>query len=515
MDVRIDQATIRGSFDAGSGVHAFRGIPYAEPPVGARRWQRARPIEMRGQIDARQFGPVPAQPFQPLQRRISQALFFSPFAPQSEDCLHLNVWTPTLDDKADLPVMMWIPGGGFRGGSSASPLYDGAALAAKGVVLVSINYRVSRFGFLAHPWLSDESEERTSGNYGLSDQIAALIWIRRHIASFGGDAGNVTIFGQSAGSQSVVYLMCAPAAKGLFHRAIAQSGTPFSADGPAGLLGRCNLTLAEAEAEGVAVADRLGARTLDDLRAMSTDAICAACPPDSFTSSRPIVDGALIPSRVETCFSTGAFHDVPLMCGTTEAEGTIFDCQWSSERHRAFVAAHLPAQADAYAALYPFGTDDASRVGATAAYRDRMYDWPTLALAKAHARKATTPCHLYRFAIEPPCTPDDESDGTVRLGAFHGAELAFVFGTFHPSDWSWRDEHRSMSDLVQTSWVTFARTGRPVAGDGADWPRFELDAPQQTYIDESGLRVMSAGNPARAFWQAVAASAGGSTHDTA
>jgi para-nitrobenzyl esterase len=505
MNVSISYATLQGVLDKRSGIHSFRGIPYAEPPVGVRRWMPPQPIERpRGIVDATRHRPVPAQPYQPHQRLIAQKLFFTPREPQSEDCLYLNVWTPTLDRNARLPVMMWIPGGGFRGGSSASPLYDGAALASQGIVLVSINYRVSRLGFLAHPWLTAASPDGSSGNYGLLDQIAALEWIRDHIAAFGGDSANVTIFGQSAGSQSVTYLMSSPKAKGLFHRAINQSGSPFASTREPGLVGRHAQTLDEAEAEGAAVAARLRVSNLDELREVSTETLLNACPPNSFTSSRPIVDGFVIPYAAAECFERGAFNDVPLLCGTTEREGSIFDCQWDIDQHRAFCSNYLGANEQAYFALYPIADETTSRLSSTLDYGDRMYSWPTYALARAHARGSRNACFLYSFGIAPPVLPDDQADCCVGLGAFHGAELFFVFGNFYPTTWGWTPAHLSTSARLSSIWAQFARTGSPNAESHPTWPAYKPGSELLMRITDAGFDVCSASSPRLDFWDHLA-----------
>jgi para-nitrobenzyl esterase len=505
MSVSIGYATLRGALDKRTGIHSFRGIPYAEPPVGARRWMPPQPIERsRGIVDAMRHRAIPAQPFQAHQRLIAQKLFFTPREPQSEDCLHLNVWTSTLDRNARLPVMMWVPGGGFRGGSSASPLYDGAALASQGIVLVSINYRVSRFGFLAHPWLTAASPDGSSGNYGLLDQIAALEWIRDHIAAFGGDPANVTIFGQSAGSQSVAYLMSAPKAKGLFHRAITQSGSPIASSRHPGLVGRHAQTLAEAEAEGESVVARLRVSNLHELREVSTETLLNACPPNSFTSSRPIIDGFVIPYPAAECFARGMFNDVPLLCGTTEREGSIFDCQWDIDQHRAFCDTNLGVDQRAYFALYPITDGAASRLSSTLAYGDRMYAWPTHALARAHARGSRNACFLYSFGIAPPVSPDDQVDCRVGLGAFHGAELFFVFGNFYPTKWGWTPAHLSASARMSNIWTQFARTGSPNTNSHPNWPAYNPESDSLMRITDAGFDVCSASSPRLEFWNNLA-----------
>src|SRR5215475_3709928 len=224
--IQISAGLISGT--VAGAVQAYKGIPYARPPVGDLRWRPPQPVvPWSGTLVADEFSPICVQPDPLGGHSIFTRLFFTPIEPRSEDCLYLNVWT-TAQAGDKRPVMVWIPGGGFVGGSSAGRIYEGAELAKKGVVLVSINYRVWKFGFLAMPELSKESDHHVSGNYGLLDQIAALQWVKQNIAAFGGDPGNVTIFGQSAGSASVNFLMASPLAKGLFHRAIGESGGAFA-----------------------------------------------------------------------------------------------------------------------------------------------------------------------------------------------------------------------------------------------------------------------------------------------
>src|SRR5215471_9742401 len=266
---RADPIQISGGLISGTvvgGAQAYKGIPYARPPVGDLRWRPPQPVvPWSGTLIADEFSPICVQPDPLGGHSIFTRLFFTPIEPRSEDCLYLNVWTTArAGDKR--PVMVWIPGGGFVGGSSAGKIYDGTELAKKGVVLVSINYRVWKFGFLAMPELSKESEHHVSGNYGLLDQIAALQWVKQNIAAFGGDPDNVTIFGQSAGSSSATFLMASPLAKGLYHRAIGESGGAFAAPVAGSPLGRTLQTLADAEAVGSKLMAALKAGSLAEMR---------------------------------------------------------------------------------------------------------------------------------------------------------------------------------------------------------------------------------------------------------
>ena len=306
-----------------SGVRVYKGIPYAAPPIGRLRWRPPEPAAAwTGVRPTREFGA------HSVQGVVWDDIDLSGAA-TSEDCLHLNVWTPAApSDGARLPVMVWIHGGGFVVGSGAEPRYDGARLAARGIVVVTVNHRLNALGFLAHPELTAESEHHSSGAYGFLDLVAALQWVQRNVAAFGGDPDKVTIAGESAGSQATSALMASPLAKGLFARVIGESGAMFASPS------RALATLEEAEAAGLGFMRRLGARSLAEMRALPADAILAAAPGLGF---RPIIDGWFLPRSPAEIFAAGEHSDVPLMAGWNKDEGFNFTLHQGDDAKRPYV----------------------------------------------------------------------------------------------------------------------------------------------------------------------------------
>ncbi len=433
-----------------NGIRIFLGIPYAAPPVGSLRWQP--PLEPTIWKDVRistSFGHACPQPVR------------QEGGDYSEDCLYLNVWTPQIKSGEKLPVMVWIHGGGFNFGSSAMPEYDGKNMAGKGVVVVSLNYRLGPLGFLAHPDLSKESRTGTSGNYGLLDQIAALKWVRENISSFGGDREKVTIFGQSAGSRSVSLLMISPLSKGLFHRAIAQSGGPII--GSEYLSPNFNGDQDNALRMGGLLAERLGCDGKTDIpacmRAKTADAVikAAACRTDIFDDGgiffAPVLDGEVLPRNPRAAFLAGKQHGVPLISGSTLNEGAVYLSAYKNlpeAKYEAFLKTHFGK--DYKQALELFPTD---KSGTTAAL-DRLI---TVA-ANAHPARfiaganEKSKAYLFQFTRRP---------GTAKgrqLGVFHGADLAYVFGNMKAEEGYVRDDF-SLSEAMMAYWVNFARTGDP------------------------------------------------------
>ena len=334
--IAVDGGAVTGNWAANAHVRAYLGIPFAAPPVGDLRWKPPQAVApWQGVRAATSFGP------QCLQPNGSPKSVYFEYAggdlPMSEDCLTLNVWTPAGPAK-DLPVMVWLYGGGFQVGAAARPVFNGTRLAERGVVVVTINYRVGILGFLAHPELSAESTQHASGNYGLLDQVAALHWVKRNIAAFGGNPGNVTIFGQSAGATSVVHLMASPLARGLFHRAVAESTA---------LPARMN-SLTDAEALGKAFAQKLGAASITELRGKSGREIL-----DARTAAGPIVDGWFLPADTYTLFREGKEAPVPFLTGWNRNEGATFPHAASLAAHKKSVEDKFGKDADRALKLYP------------------------------------------------------------------------------------------------------------------------------------------------------------------
>ena len=472
--VETAAGTVEGERVAGDdGVLVFRGIPYAEPPVGNNRWRA--PVAKTSWEDTRSattFGPACWQRLTP-----ESSIYTRGDLGRDEDCLYLNVWTAAADATEARPVMVWFHGGGHTGGWGSAKIFDGTALANKGVVLVTINYRLGPFGFLAHPALTAESPHAASGNYGLLDKVAALEWVRDNIAALGGDPGNVTIFGQSAGSWSVCYLMASPLAAGLFHKAIGHSGGCFRGGRP---------DLAAAHEAGVAAAAEVGvegdgAEALTALRALGAEAVL-----DSGLGSGAIVDGWFMPRPAPAIFEAGEHNDVPVIVGALANEGTTLYAGMP-ERTEAELGVMLREQygdhADALLAAYEPDVQTSTKWGAQAIQADRSFVWEMRTWARA-VESSGNDAYLYFFSQAPPVfriyVPEraaiDMPDGPDGYGAYHSGDLAYAFGNTGLVGINWTEWDHELSRAMTQYWVNFARTGDPNSDRLATWPRYEAEA---------------------------------------
>jgi len=507
---RADPIQISGGLISGTvvgGVQAYKGIPYAKPPVGDLRWRPPQPVvPWSGTLIADEFSPICVQPDPLGGHSIFTRLFFTPIEPRSEDCLYLNVWT-TAQAGDKRPVMVWIPGGGFVGGSSAGKVYDGAELAKKGVVLVSINYRVWKFGFLAMPELSKESEHHVSGNYGLLDQIAALQWVKQNVAAFGGDPDNVTIFGQSAGSSSATFLMASPLAKGLFHRAIGESGGAFAAPVAGSPLGRTLQTLPDAEAVGSKLMAALKVASLAEMREKTPWEILAIPSANRFESSVPINDGYVMPGTTDQIFVSHRQNDVPLLLGSNSDEGSNFPTMKTLVSFREDARQTLGPFADEFLRVYQANDDTQAAQASALALRDMRISWPNLQWAKAQARTGQSKVFFYYFRHAPPAPPKEHYVENLGkdLGSYHGAELAYVFGNFVPREWAWTEMDRDFARLISRYWVNFAATGDPNGPGLPEWPVFDPKTDSVLYFDKTVERGPIPNQKYYAFWDAFAA----------
>ncbi|HLY91621.1 MAG TPA: carboxylesterase/lipase family protein [Candidatus Angelobacter sp.] len=483
--VRVKQGLLSGTAGASPEVRVYRGIPYAAPPVGDLRWKAPQPpASWQGVRQATAFPKACWQTPYPSAAAIYQAKLPA----MSEDCLYLNVFTPTKSPNDRLPVMVWIHGGGFTRGYSGSEAYNGENLARKGAVIVTINYRLGVFGFFAHPALSAESGHHASGNYALLDQIAALEWVKKNIAAFGGDPARVTIFGESAGSWSVNALMASPLAKGLFHRAIGESGGSFSP----------MKTLAEAEKEGEKFATALltaGAASkaesasgadkdiLRALREKSAEEVLKAAESDIV---RATVDGWVVPQEIATVFAQGKQNHVPLIVGYNADEGTTLAPQAVNLKAAFFAAGvyqRYGAQADQMLKIYPAASDEQAVKSFYSAYRDQAFGWEMRTWARAATKTGHQPAYLYYFSHRPP-GPQSE-----RLRAFHAAEIPYVFGTFF-WPFPWEDGDHKLSDAVTSYWVNFAATGNPNGNGLPKWPAYNAaDDQSLEFGDQIAVRA--------------------------
>jgi para-nitrobenzyl esterase len=453
--VHLDSGLVSGISGSNAGVRVFRGIPYAAPPVGKLRWSEPQPAaHWDGIRKADEFGAMCMQPAfrgpNPTATPVKM----------SEDCLFLNVWTAATSARERLPVMVWIHPGGYQTGSGSTPGYDGEALAKKGVVLVTVNYRLGVFGFFSHPELTKESEHHASGNYGLMDQVAALQWVQKNITGFGGDPRRVTVFGDSAGSSSISNLMGSPRAMGLFQRAIGESGAWM------GISLTHTRALVEAEQTGLRMAEELQAQGLEDLRAKSAEDLLKGG-----RAGGPVIDGWLLPEDVGTIFAQGKQNDVPLLCGSNKDEGTFFLQPTTAEKYIERSRARFGDQADAFLKLYPAGSDEEANTSQLAAFRDElafvMRIW-----VRAQKKTGYSKAFLYYFTHEPPPPVGSSSRSGLGSGATHGAEAQYVFQNLLAPR-AWTDVDHEVSDMLSSYWVNFAMKGDPNGKGLARWPAFD------------------------------------------
>ena len=446
-------------------LHVFRGIPFAAAPVGDLRWKP--PVAQASWSGIRQ-----AKSFAPACYQSPNELMNVPDQPVSEDCLYLNVWAPASQPAEGLPVLVWIHGGGFSFGSTAMPLFDGAALAAKGVIFVSAAYRLGPLGFLAHPQLSKESEHGVSGNYGLLDQIAALEWVQQNIRAFGGDPARVTIMGESAGGMSVSALVQSPLAKGLFHGAIAQSGA-FVTD--VGMVRK----LADAEQSGAQFAGDLGAASIAELRALPAETLwdrSGIGMPFNRRESWPVADDYVLPGNAAQRYKNREINITPVLIGNNDREGDLFPHVTTLDQYQRSTAQNFGPLAPTVLQAYP-ATDDASAAYAAASLLgDSLFGVQTWTWARLQETYSDAPVYYYHFAHYPP-----RYDGDVP-GPVHGAELPYVFGTPGARPYQWTHDDKAMSELLMTYWTNFVKRGNP-NGDGLpQWPEFSSDKPSVMYF---------------------------------
>jgi para-nitrobenzyl esterase len=465
------KAGIVEGFRADSGVRVFRGIPYAAPPVGDLRWRPPEPVApWKGVRPATEFGARCAQ------NRVFDDMVFRD--ENSEDCLYLNVWTPARSTDEALPVMVWIYGGGFQGGSASEPRQDGERLVRKGVVVVSMNYRLGLFGFLAHPELTKESEHGASGNYGLMDQTAALRWVQANVARFGGDPGNVTIFGESAGSFSVSAQMATPLARGLVHKAIGESGAFFRMGDQSPL---ATLSLAASETAGAEWAASIGKDSLVELRAASTGDLLEAVA-ESKKWFAPNVDGHFFPKDALEIYAAGEQAHVPLLAGWNRDEvraGVVLGPEKvTAEGFVARTKEQFGEAADALLKVYPAGSDAEALESASALAGDLFIGYSTWKWIEMHRDPGEAPVYRYSFDRKIPVAPGTKVGGKPAtaedIGARHAGEIEYVFGALDSlADVPWEESDRDLSDLMMAYWSNFARTGNPNAPGLPDWPLYE------------------------------------------
>jgi para-nitrobenzyl esterase len=461
--VRIESGKISGTCNSMTGIRSFKGIPYAKPPVGNLRWQAPQPPEpWNGILDCRNYA-ASAMQSKPEPFSMWTSEFIAPAHPISEDCLYLNIWTGANSAREKRPVIIFIHGGGFSAGSGSVPVYDGEEMAKKGVVFVAINYRLGIFGFLAHPELTAESEHHASGNYGLLDQIESLKWIHKNIAAFGGDPNNITLAGQSAGAVSVNYLIASPLSKGLFQRAIAESGGAIL---PSILFPR-PLSLHEAEDTGLNLAGSLNAPTLSDLRKVSSKKLLKI----KFLA-RPIIDGYVVTADVSTVFINGRQNDVPILIGWNANEGNFIGQLLNAKSFILYSKKTYGTSADTFLSYFPATNDsvaEKSQLGYSAllTFGVQMYDW-----MKLQTNTGKSEVYLYYFMRKVPF-----GKGQQNYGAFHSSELPYAYHTLRMSKTRpWNEVDLKLEQVMSDYWVNFANNGNP---NGDNLPRWSPCLPNE------------------------------------
>jgi para-nitrobenzyl esterase len=469
--VRVDAGLLEGT-QSESGIRVFKGIPFAAPPVGDLRWQAPHPVTpWKGVRKATEFG-----------ARCMQGPIFADMVfrdgPPSEDCLYLNVWTPAKASRERLPVMVWIYGGGFQAGSTSEPRQDGENLAKKGVIVVSMNYRLGVFGFLAHPELTKESGHNASGNYGLMDQAAALQWVQKNIAAFGGDPGKVTIFGESAGSLSVNALMASPMARGLFQRAIGESGAFFSVSTQP----QRENGLAQSEKAGSEFASSLGATSLADLRGKSAEEILKAALKTGGFRFWPNIDGYFLPADVPSIYAQGKQSHVPLLAGWNAGEArasvTLAKQKPTVKTFSDQMRSRFKDAADVALKVYPATSDEEALESAASFAGDSFIGYGTWKWIDMHGKTGNAPVYRYSFDKAPPIPPGTKINGmpaTARdIGARHAGEIEYVFGALKSSpNVPWEPGDWKLSEAMMSYWTNFAKTGNPNGRGLPQWPRYD------------------------------------------
>lgn len=474
QSVTTEGGSLQGAVE--DGLRVYRGIPYAAPPVGDLRWKAPQPAaKWEGVKKADEFGRACMQ--------TNEAIVNLP-AP-SEDCLYLNVWTPAKSANEKLPVIVYIHGGGFVAGTPAEKLYHGEWLAQKGVVVVTVGYRLGLFGFLAHPELTAESSNHSSGNYGLLDALAALNWVQRNIAAFGGDPKKVTIQGESAGAMAVSVLCGSPLAKGLFRSAISESGGSFGAVRSDGVFGEM-LPLATAEKSGQTIFSAVGVTTVVEARKLPAGELMAKVP-RPMGRFRPNMDSYLIVGNQYKLYEAGDFNNVPVLIGYNSDEGATFPSPKSQEEYVKSVRDRYQQYADKILAAYPGGDTPEGKRTVRNLMRDSSFGWNTITWARLQTDTGKTKVFVYYFDEKAEVPKGVDPAG---YGAPHASELPYVFRqlTEHnrPAPTA-KDE--ALSDMLRSYWTNFAKTGDPNAPGLPKWPAFNTANPQVLHIQAGDTKA--------------------------
>jgi para-nitrobenzyl esterase len=462
--VKVEEGMLQGTFE--DGLTIYKGIPFATPPVGDLRWKAPLPAKKwDGVKQATKFAPGPIQGGNPPSGK-------------SEDCLYLNIWSPAKSAGDKIPVLVWIYGGGFGAGATSEANYSGENLAKKGVVLVSIAYRVGQLGFLAHPELSKESPNRVSGNYGLLDMIAGLKWIKKNIAVFGGDPDKVTIFGESAGGIAVSMLCASPLAKGLFNGAVSQSGGSFGPPRRTTFPGENQKTLSDAEKAGLEYMKSAGVASIAELRKLEPDKLPGG---RGLGMSWPIIDGYVIPDDQYKLYSAGKYNDTPILVGYNSDEGQSFSPPRTPDDYINGVKSRYGKFADDLIKAYPVGKDNVPKTARDLA-RDAAFGWHTWIWARLQAKTGKSKVFYYYFDQHPDYPADSPRAG---YGSPHGQDVAYVFQHLNPSNPQLNKTDQDISEAMATYWTNFAKYGEPNGKGVPEWPAFSDTNPVVMYFGKT------------------------------
>jgi para-nitrobenzyl esterase len=506
VKTKIENGLIEGLYDTKTGLQMYLGIPFAKPPIGELRWKAPQPAEnWQGVRETKAFGPraVQAPVFGDMSFRSDG---------MSEDCLYLNVWTPARRNTTGLPVLVYFYGGGFVAGDGSEPRYDGASMAKKGIVVVTVNYRLNVFGFFSHPELSKESPYKGSGNYGLLDQHAALKWVQKNIASFGGDPKKVTIAGESAGSISVSAQMASPLSKGLIAGAIGESGAGINPT-------LAPISLAEGEKNGLEFATKAGFPSLKQLRALSTRELYEIYTESQRFGFPIVIDGYFLTKSISDIFKAKEQAQVPLLLGWNSAEipGMAFmqGLPYSEENFTKKVKEVYPIDAEEVLKLYPHGTEKEVEWSATALGSDRFINYSTWKWFDLHRKNSRQPVYRYLYSkLRPPLVDHSKESGfaggTVQrdsnapkmppaIGAPHACEIEYCMGNLDlVKDYAWTQDDYKVSETMQNYFANFIITGNPNGDKLPEWPAAEAnDATPPVMIIDVESKAVDAKDDAR------------------
>lgn len=493
--VQVTGGAVLAAADSTPAMRVFRALPFAAPPVAALRWKAPQPVvPWTGVRRSDNFSAACMMGDRPAGRVGS--ILYQQTESQSEDCLYLNVWTGAAANSSEKrPVMVLLHGGGYQLGAGSQPNYNGKGLAAKGAVVITMNYRLGNLGFLAHPELTAESADKTSGNYALQDAVAVLKWVKTNASAFGGDPANVTLYSESAGAGLSSVLLASPAASGLFHKLVMESLAALPA-------GSANPTLAQAEAAGTTFATNVGAANLAALRAKTAQDIMAGA--GAIVS--PIVDGKLLPDQLDVLYATGKTSDVPLLIGWNADEGTPYPpFATTLAAYNSTVATRFGTFAEKFKAAYPASSDADVLAMAYAPMRDNLFAWQPWTVARSHAARGKAATYLYYFTRRPPYFADQNFAGQSspdKFGAYHSLEQVYFYNNLDVSAPArpYTDVDRRIAETASTYLVNFARNGDPNGSGLPAWPKFTGPA---SLTMEIGDNIAPASVPLRTaldFW---------------